>query len=85
MNGLDVVVWTGGVGEHAPAIRAAASAGLGFLGIEIARDRNETATGDCELTHPGGSVRSLVVTAREDLEIARQVPEALARAAASAS
>jgi acetate kinase len=80
MNGLDVVVWTGGVGEHAPAIREAATAGLSFLGLHIARDRNETATGDCDLTAPGSVVRSLVVSAREDLEIARQVPGALARA-----
>jgi acetate kinase len=80
MNGLDVVVWTGGVGEHAPAIREAATAGLSFLGVHIARNRNETATGDRDLTAPGSAVRSLVVSAREDLEIARQVPDALARA-----
>jgi acetate kinase len=80
MNGLDVVVWTGGVGAHAPALREAASAGLGFLGVHLARDRNETATADCDLTAPGAAVRSLMVNAREDLEIARQVPDALARA-----
>jgi acetate kinase len=79
MDGLDVVVWTGGVGEHAPAIREAATAGLSFLGLHIAPDRNETVTGDCDLTAPGSAVRSLVVSAREDLEIARQVPDALAR------
>jgi acetate kinase len=82
MDGLDAVVWTGGVGEHAPAIREAASAGLSFLGVRIARDLNQTAAGDSELTAPGAAVRSLVVSAREDLEIARQVPDALARAAA---
>jgi acetate kinase len=80
MNGLDAIVWTGGVGEHAPAIREAATTGLSFLGVHLARDRNETATGDCDLTAPGSAVRSLVVTAREDLEIARQVPDALAGA-----
>jgi acetate kinase len=84
MNGLDAVVWTGGVGEHAPAVRGAASAGLSFLGVGIADDRNQTATGDCELTAPGAAVRSLLVGAREDLEIARQVPEALARASDAA-
>lgn len=78
MNGLDAVVWTGGVGEHAPAIREQASAGLSFLGVKIASDRNQFAAGDRELTAPGAAVRSLVVSAREDLEIARQVPDALA-------
>ena len=73
MDGLDVIVWTGGVGEHAPAIRAAATDGLGFLGVRIGNEINETASGDCELTASGATVRSLLVTAREDLEIARQV------------
>jgi acetate kinase len=76
MNGLDVIVWTGGVGQHAPVIRRAGD-GLGFLGIEIDRAKNQTATGDTELTAPGAKVRTLVVNAREDLEIARQVRRVL--------
>jgi acetate kinase len=73
MDGLDAIVWTGGVGERAPAIRAAAADGLGFLGVGIDRDANQAATGDCELSAEGARVRALVLTAREDLEIARQV------------
>jgi acetate kinase len=73
MNGLNVIVWTGGVGEHAPTIRAAATDGLGFLGVRIDHDRNRTATGDQDLTAHGATVRTLVITAREDLEIVRQV------------
>jgi acetate kinase len=73
MDGLDVVVWTGGVGEHAPAIRAAAADGLGFLGLHIDHDKNQTATGDQDVTGHGARTRALVVTAREDLEIVRQV------------
>ncbi len=77
MNGLDVIVWTGGVGEHAPAIRAAAADGLGFLGSPIDHHKNRTATGDADLTGHEARVRTLVITAREDLEIARQVREVL--------
>jgi acetate kinase len=73
MDGLDVIVWTGGVGEHAPAIRAGATDGLGFLGLGIDRDRNLAGTGDRDLTAEGATARTLVLTAREDLEIARQV------------
>jgi acetate kinase len=73
MGGLDAVVWTGGVGENAPAIRAAAADGLEFLGVRIDEDVNRTASGDRDLSPDGAGVRSLVVTAREDLEIARQV------------
>jgi acetate kinase len=73
MNGLDVVVWTGGVGEHAPAMRAQATAGLTFLGLGIASAANDSGGPDRDLTAPGATVASLVVTAREDLEIERQV------------
>jgi acetate kinase len=76
MDGLDVIVWTGGVGQRAPVIRAAGD-GLGFLGVAIDHAKNETATGDQELTAPGATVRTLVVMAREDLEIARQVRRVL--------
>jgi acetate kinase len=72
-GGIDAVVFTGGVGEHAPAIRAAAAAGLEWLGVRVDPGANAAAAGDCEITGAGATVRSLVVTAREDLEIARQV------------
>jgi len=71
MNGLDALVFTGGIGEHNPAIRAAAAAGLGFLGIIVDNDLNR-ATADAVISRPGAPVASLVVTAREDIEIARQ-------------
>jgi acetate kinase len=73
MDGLDVVVWTGGVGEHSPAIREGAADGLGFLGVHIDEDMNRSATSDRDVSATGATVRSLVVTAREDIEIARQV------------
>jgi acetate kinase len=52
LGGVDVIVFTGGVGEHAVEIREETVAGLGFL---------------------AGPVQVLTLTAREDLEIARQV------------
>jgi acetate kinase len=73
MDGLDGIVWTGGVGEHAPEIRAAATDGLGFLGLHLDHDKNQTAAGDQDLSAPGSTARTLVIAAREDLEIARQV------------
>jgi acetate kinase len=73
MGGLDALVWTGGVGEHAPAVRAAAADGLRFLGVGIDHDKNRTAIGDQDLTAPGAAVQTVTVMAREDLEIERQV------------
>ena len=78
MNGLDALVFTGGIGEHQPPVRAEAAAGLGFLGVAIDPARNDEATGgDTEISAASARVRTLVITAREDIEIARQVREAL--------
>ncbi|MFI7673698.1 acetate/propionate family kinase [Actinophytocola sp. NPDC049390] len=71
MNGLDVLVFTGGVGEHQPVVRAEAAAGLAFLGVAV--DAGTEVNGDSEITAPGAAVRTFVLTAREDVEIARQV------------
>jgi acetate kinase len=74
LGGLDALVFTGGVGERSGTIRAAAAEGLAFLGVAVDPRRNEDAgTGDREIGSDGAAVRSLVVEAREDLEIAREV------------
>jgi acetate kinase len=78
LGGLDALVFTGGVGENAPAVRAAAAAGLGFLGVALDAGRNDAAVGGgaaprADITAAGSAVRALVVAAREDLEVARGV------------
>ena len=79
MDGLDALVFTGGVGEHAPAVRAAACAGLGFLGVSLDESRNGAPLeGDADVADPASAVRVLVVESREELEIARSVRSALA-------
>jgi len=72
-GGLDLLVFTGGIGEHAPELRAAVAAGLGHLGVRIDAGRNDAADGDGLV---GDGV--VVVEAREDLEIERQVRSVLA-------
>jgi acetate kinase len=74
---LDVLVFTGGVGEHAPVIRQRAAGGLGFLGVAVDAAANQAATADADITGMGATVRTVVVTAREDLEIARLVKAVL--------
>jgi acetate kinase len=77
MGGLDAVVFTGGVGENAPAVRAAATAGLGFLGLDIDPALNRNPAGDFDISAAGASVRTLVIRAREDVEVARDVRQLL--------
>jgi acetate kinase len=81
LGGLDVLVFTGGVGENAPAVRAGAVASLPFLGLAVDPAANAApGVGEgpghvpvADITSDGAAARVLVVAAREDLEIARGV------------
>lgn len=80
MGGVDAVVFTGGVGEHAPDVRQAAADRLAHLGVAIDHSANQAAFGaDTDVTAADTGVSTLVVAAREDLEIARQTRRALHR------
>jgi len=69
-GGIDVLVFTGGVGEHSAGVRSEACARLGFLGITLDGRRNAAARGDANVTAPGSPVHTVVVAAREDVEMA---------------
>jgi acetate kinase len=73
LGGMDALGFTGGVGENSPIIRASAAAGLAFLGVGIDPDLNGAADDDREITAAGAAARSVLIHAREDLEIATQV------------
>ncbi|MFC5754801.1 acetate/propionate family kinase [Actinomadura rugatobispora] len=77
LGGLDALVFTGGVGEHDAEVRRRAAADLAFLGPAVDPDANGAARGDTDVSAPGARVRTLVVEAREDLQIAAGVREAL--------
>jgi acetate kinase len=79
MGGLDAIVFTGGVGENAPTVRARAAEGLAFLGIALDAERNVASGGDREIGAAGARVSTLVVAAREDVQIAREVRQVLGR------
>jgi acetate kinase len=78
MGGLDVLVFTGGVGENASQVRAETVKGLGFLGLEIEPDLNAKATADADISTESAAVPTLVIKAREDIEVAREVRKVLA-------
>jgi acetate kinase len=77
MNGLDTLVFTGGVGENAPVVRERTADGLGFLGVAIDRDANRAETGDRDVSASGSFVATLVIAAREDVQIAHEVRQLL--------
>jgi acetate kinase len=73
LGGLDLLVFTAGIGEHAPEVRAAVADRLAYLDVAIDPAANAAVHGDADLTAGGAAVATVVVEAREDLEIARQV------------
>ncbi len=71
-GGVDVLVFTGGVGEHSSTVRRRAVQRLGFLGVAIDTHRNDTVHDDGDITAAAATVQTVVITAREDLQIARE-------------
>ncbi|GAA5033171.1 acetate kinase [Microbacterium fluvii] len=73
LGGVDVISFTAGVGENSPAVRAGAMATLGFAGVRIDPERNQTrARGIRVISTDDSPVTVLVVPTNEELEIARQ-------------
>jgi acetate kinase len=71
LGGLDTLVFTGGIGENAPSVRARICDGLGFLGIELAAKRNEA--GEALISASSSTVAVWVIHTDEELMIARSV------------
>ena len=78
MDGLDALVFTGGVGENSTAVRERACAAAAFLGVELDPAANERGLADTKLSPAGVPVAVLLVAAREDLEMTRQARSLLA-------
>ncbi len=80
MGGLDVLVFTAGIGENSPEIRSAVCEGLGFLGIELDEGANAEARGvESEIGAPGARVRVLVVPTDEERLIADETVAVVSR------
>lgn len=81
LDGADVVVFTGGVGENVARVREGALARLDRLGIEVDPARNRSAgPGPAVISTPSSRVSVVVVPTDEELSIARQTAELVARA-----
>ncbi|MBD0303313.1 MAG: acetate kinase [Tolypothrix sp. T3-bin4] len=72
LGGLDVLVFTAGVGEHSPEIRQAACEALGFLGLKLDLEKNQQHPVDEDIATPDSAVRVLVIHTQEDWAIAGQ-------------
>jgi acetate kinase len=79
-GGLDLLVFTGGVGEHSWQLREAAADALAHLGVAVDRQLNRDTAADVDISAADAAARTVVVSAREDLEIRRQVLDLLSAA-----
>jgi acetate kinase len=73
LGGLDALVFTAGVGENVPAVRAEVCGRLAFLGVELDAALNDAAEPDADVGRSGSHVRVVVVRAREEVVVARAV------------
>lgn len=70
LGGLDVLIFTGGIGENSHEVREDISARLSFTGLSIDKDKNQQQVKDSELTGKISKVRTLLIHTREDFTIA---------------
>lgn len=72
MNGIDVLVFTAGVGENSEGVRQAVCEGLTFLGIEMDQDLNRANRGkERRISSPASKVEVLVIPTNEEWMIAK--------------
>jgi acetate kinase len=79
MGGVDALVFTAGIGEHADAVRASICAGLECLGLELDADANAACKPDADVARPSSRGRIFVIAAREDLTMLQEVIHVLSQ------
>ena len=72
LGGLDLLIFTAGIGENDHEMRKAVTDGLEYLGVEIDEQKNKNGKEAVEISKDGAPVKVLVVSTEEELEIARE-------------
>jgi len=78
LGGVDVLTFSGGIGENSPEIRAAVCEGLSLFGLGLDPDRNAAAAGEATVSADHSPARILVIPADEERIVARATAEAVA-------
>lgn len=77
LGGAEAIVFTGGIGENRPAVRAAVCENLEELGVLLDPAANQTARGETKISAAGSRVQTWVVPTNEELIVARRAAELL--------
>lgn len=72
MNGVDAIIFTGGVGENQINIRKGICERLGFMGVELDENRNNVRSEETLISKDSSKVRVYVIPTNEELMIARE-------------
>ena len=83
LGGLDALSFTGGIGEHAAEVRAAACANFGWIGLALDEAANAAAVADVDVATAESRARILVLHTREELMVARETARLLRTAPAA--
>jgi len=76
LNGVDAIIFTAGIGEHDPGIRAGVMASLKYLGLDPDFKANRT-DGEKFISKPNSKVKAMIVPTNEELMIAREAVRVL--------
>ena len=80
MGGVDIIVFTGGVGENQTGVRENVCAPLSFMGVEIDKELNAKTRGtETVISTPSSKVKVVVVPTDEELMIARDTREIVSK------
>ena len=72
MNGVDIIVFTGGVGEHQASIRANVCHSLGYMGVQVDEEVNQANNGEEQvISAENSSVKVVVIPTDEEYMIAK--------------
>lgn len=71
MNGVDLIVFTAGIGEHNARLRRRVMENLAYLGVKIDTEANENASDETIISAPGSTVKVAMIPTNEELVIAR--------------
>lgn len=80
LGGIDVIVFTAGIGKNSPTVRAGMLEGLEFCGVELDKELNKTAKVGDDISVKGSKVRIFIIDTDEEVMIARKAMQAIAEA-----
>ena len=79
MGGLEVIAFTGGIGENSANLRAGCCRGLEFLGVQLDPQANQNGSGDRLVSAPTSAVKVIAMATNEELIVARRAYRVLSQ------